>query len=431
MGSKNDTPPPPDYRGAAIEQGKANKEAAVASAMLSNPNINNPYGTRTVSYSPGPDGNMIPTINESFSPEEQAKYDANNAITMALYGTAQGGLGRVNDMMNQNFDTSGFQDFSAVDTSSLPDQYSFNLNSLPDRYNFNLNQLPKLFQGKGELLPSVDALTAESLPELGDASVGGLSNVADAIRQLGSTGIDQRESKMRADLAARGFSPGAEGFDAEMRNLGQQRNDLELQSLLAAGQEQSRINRDLLANRGALFGERKDIYSSQNRDEQREFERRAWIHDNARTNRQLAMNEQMQMAGLSDARRSAALAEQMGYAGLTEGQRTNLFNQMNAAAQTNANTRGRQLQEAQFLRQLPLSEINALRTGGQPMLPQFQQYSGQSIQAAPLFDASIAQGNYDMTNYANRSDTMGGLFSLGGALLGAAGGAGGFSSLFG
>ena len=47
--SKGKAPAAPDYAAAAKEQGKANVEAA----MMGNPNIVSPFGTRTVSYGSG------------------------------------------------------------------------------------------------------------------------------------------------------------------------------------------------------------------------------------------------------------------------------------------------------------------------------------------------------------------------------------------
>lgn len=96
--------------------------------------------------------------------------------------------------------------------------------------------------------------------------------------------------------------------------------------------------------------------------------------------------------------------------------------------------RARALQEQSFLRNLPLSEINALRTGSQPGMPQFQQYQGQGVAAAPIFDATQAGYNAQLGAYnadaAQSAGTMGGLFDLGGAALQGAGAAGGFGSLF-
>jgi hypothetical protein len=43
-------PPPPDYAGAAREQGTANLEAARLTARLSNPNISTPLGGQRVTF---------------------------------------------------------------------------------------------------------------------------------------------------------------------------------------------------------------------------------------------------------------------------------------------------------------------------------------------------------------------------------------------
>lgn len=45
-----------------------------------------------------------------------------------------------------------------------------------------------------------------------------------------------------------------------------------------------------------------------------------------------------------------------------------------------------------YLRQLPLNEANALRSGGQVQGPQFGSYYTNNAAAAPIMDAGIAQG---------------------------------------
>lgn len=95
-----------------------------------------------------------------------------------------------------------------------------------------------------------------------------------------------------------------------------------------------------------------------------------------------------------------------------------------------SNRRAQDFQEQSFLRNLPLSEINALRTGSQPGMPQFQAYQGAQVGAAPLFDATLAQGNFAQQNYQNQLNSSGGIFDLAGAGLGAASAAGGFGNLF-
>lgn len=64
-------PPAPDYAGAAVAQGAANKEAAIAGNLLNNPNVNSIYGTQT--WTGGEDGTR-PTMTQTLSPEQQQLY---------------------------------------------------------------------------------------------------------------------------------------------------------------------------------------------------------------------------------------------------------------------------------------------------------------------------------------------------------------------
>jgi hypothetical protein len=86
---------------------------------------------------------------------------------------------------------------------------------------------------------------------------------------------------------------------------------------------------------------------------------------------------------------------------------------------------GRQnmLQEQMFLRQLPLNELNALRTGAQVGQPQFQQYGQQqAVPGANYSGAAQATGLYDQNAYnqgvSQNNGMMSGLFGLGAAALG-------------
>lgn len=92
-------------------------------------------------------------------------------------------------------------------------------------------------------------------------------------------------------------------------------------------------------------------------------------------------------------------------------------------------TRPQAIQEESFLRNIPLNELNALRSGSQVSLPQFQAFSGSTAAPAPIFGATQAQGQWDANAYnqqvGQQNAMMGGLFSLGGAALGAPTGASG------
>lgn len=74
-----------------------------------------------------------------------------------------------------------------------------------------------------------------------------------------------------------------------------------------------------------------------------------------------------------------------------------------------------QFQERQATRNQPINEISALMSGSQVTVPQFQQFSRQGVDAAPI-------GQYINQDYQNRVNaanaTNQGLFGLGGAGLG-------------
>ena len=74
-------------------------------------------------------------------------------------------------------------------------------------------------------------------------------------------------------------------------------------------------------------------------------------------------------------------------------------------------------------RQMPLNEITALMSGSQIQNPQFGAYSGANVAPAPVFAATQAQGAFDANKYnqeiAQANAQTAGLYSLGGAALGA------------
>jgi hypothetical protein len=87
------------------------------------------------------------------------------------------------------------------------------------------------------------------------------------------------------------------------------------------------------------------------------------------------------------------------------------------------NTMPQTFQLAQALRNQPLNELNALRTGSQVTNPQFQQVPMQQTTTGPNFlGATQAQGQYDQGLYnaqqAQNNSMMSGLFSLGAGALG-------------
>lgn len=104
MGKESSPPPAPDYRGAAIEQGAANKETAIASNLLNNPNVSNPFGTQT--WTGGADGTR-PTMTQTFSPEQQALYMKQLESKGLLADLGTQGATALQGVVGKNLDLSG------------------------------------------------------------------------------------------------------------------------------------------------------------------------------------------------------------------------------------------------------------------------------------------------------------------------------------
>lgn len=172
---------------------------------------------------------------------------------------------------------------------------------------------------------------------------------------------------LRTQLVNRGFREGTEAYDDAMGQSDRQATDARMQAVLAGGNEQSR-----------LFGMGLN-------SEQQAFQQN------------LASDQ------------SANQAEQ-----------ARLAQQLSAGSFQNQ-ARQQAMQEAMMLRQLPLNEINALRSGAQVSMPQFQAFQGTQVTPPPIFNAAQAAGQATQNAYnaqqAQNASAMQGLTSLGSAAM--------------
>lgn len=88
--------------------------------------------------------------------------------------------------------------------------------------------------------------------------------------------------------------------------------------------------------------------------------------------------------------------------------------------QTGDQSRQQAIQEQSFLRSEPLNMLNAVRSASPVGVPQFQQYGGQNVQAAPIMQATQAQGAAQQGLYNAQVGQQNALFGTLGQ-LGAAG----------
>lgn len=206
LSPKPSTPPAPDYTGAAIAQGAANKEAALATAFLSNPNISSPYGTRSVTYAPGPEKETyVPNISDTLAPGQQQIFDQEQALSQKL-----GELG------NSAASYAGGTLSKPLDFAGAPAAGRFTAAS-------GVPALPTAYQGAGNL---------PNMPGNYDAV---RDQVTDAMMSRVNTDIARKRNSTNSDLVARGIMPQNEAYGREMDTIGRQENDARQQAIIAGG----------------------------------------------------------------------------------------------------------------------------------------------------------------------------------------------------
>lgn len=430
---KGDTPPAPNYAAAAQAQGQANVEAARLGSKLSNPNIYTPLGNRTVTWGTGPvfdqagydqamkdynsgqgsvngglpswinggdtsgygnygnygnsGGGQAPTrdqftsygntdqanVNINLSPDQQKLFDTQNKLSQGLLNLGQGSLNQVSNNLSGSLDTSGL----APQVQSV---YG---------YGGPMPQAGRLGYMGNRIQQNVDGG-----PIQGNVNIPGLGNVENALYSRATARLDPqwgtRQSQLETQLTNQGLRPGTEAWTNAMRDFNFGRNDAYSSAMndaiAAGGAEQSR-------QFGLNLGQGQFFNQAQNQ----------------------GFGQGLANAGLWNQGQGQAFSQ--GLAGQGQG-----FNQGLAAGQFQNTSRQGGLQEALALRQLPLSEFNAIRSGAQPQMPQFQPYQGQNVNPAPIFAGAQAQGQADINAYnANMGQNnafTSGLFGLGGSIAG-------------
>lgn len=201
MGKKSPSPPPaPDPVATANAQGAANKDAAIAAAILNNPNQITPWGNLTFAQGPGGREDRY-TATVTLTPDQQAQLDLQNRITNQLGTIGESQLGRVQGALATPFDYSGLPELPA-DASAYRKQMA-------------------------------DALYGRLEPRL-----------------------REDEERLRTRLAAQGTQIGNEGYNTELDRLDRARNDARLAVEAQAGNEASRTLQEQMALRNMGAQER-------------------------------------------------------------------------------------------------------------------------------------------------------------------------------
>ena len=378
MGKKATPPPVPDYAAAAQQQGAANIEAARATAKLGNPNIYGPLGSQTISY----EGD-IPTIRQSLTPDAQATLGAQQGVERSLAELGQQGVAQAKEILGTPFNPN----LPGIDTSIAESVSPVN----EAAYNAGSAQRsvagPTFQQG-------IDTSGIAAMPV--NAGMTGQQAIMSRLQPQ----LTQNENATRQRLANQGLVTGGEAYENEMRTMGQNRNDLELQ---AAAQG---INLDAMMNQQG-FGQAQAQGQFGNEAQQSQFN--AALQNAGMGNTALQQDYQNQLA--AQTAQNAAAAQN--------------FNQQLGMAQFGNTAQQQSLDQQLQLRNQPLNQITGLMSGSQIQMPQFQGYQGANIAAAPIYQGvqDTFQGQMDQygIRQAAKNNLTSGLMGLGGSAMGAAG----------
>lgn len=191
MGKKTPAAPAtPDYKGAAIEQGAANLEAARATARLSNPNTYTPYGTQLVSY----EGD-VPTIRQTLTPTAQKTLEAQQGVELSLANLGSKGAQTASNVLDKPFSFGGPDVQTSLDLSNVAK------------------------------MPVNAGMTGQ-----------------EAIMQRLEPSLARQRTSTETQLINQGLRPGSEAYNNAINLLGQQETDARQQAVLQG------LNLDIGAN---------------------------------------------------------------------------------------------------------------------------------------------------------------------------------------
>lgn len=218
FGSDPTPPAAPDYAGAAVAQGAANKETAIAQAKLNNPNVVSPYGNQNVVWgTPDASGVSQATITQSLTPQAQKTLEAQQALQGNLANLAGTAYTNAFDTLNKPFSFGG----PDVQTSLAA---------------------PGALQGGPSAGQYGMAQGALDLSGVAKMPVNAGMTAQEAIMARLEPSLARNRVSTETQLINQGLRPGTEAYDNAARLLGQQENDQRTQAALQG------INLDMSAN---------------------------------------------------------------------------------------------------------------------------------------------------------------------------------------
>lgn len=225
MGSKSSPPPAANYPQLAQQQDTANRAAALATARMSNPNIVNPLGSQTVSYTSGTDFDEA-AYNAAMRQYEQ---DYRNYQTARLPHLAVAPVLPTKEQFTTTIQTPTVTQTLTPDAqAALESQQRVQraLSGLGEQgIEIAREKLGMPFQYTG---PEIQT----SLGDVGQMPVSPGMTTQQAIMARLQPQLQQQRSELNTQLINQGLRPGTEAYNTAMQQQSQRENDLLSQAAL-------------------------------------------------------------------------------------------------------------------------------------------------------------------------------------------------------
>lgn len=422
---KPSAPPPPDYAALAAQQGQQNLQTAQYNNAANRVNQTGPYGSVSYSQAPGANPNNPQpgdwTQTTTLDPTQQQMLDKTNDIGLSFLNTANSSLGRVGDALSTPFSTAGLPGLSygpsGVPALGAPSPVP----GIP-----SLGNIPGVPQtpGLGAQPQAQTSLNTSGVPALNTDYSKQAAQVTQALLDRQTPMLDQQDEASRTRLLNSGVTNGSTAWSNNERQLGQNRNDAQQQAILGGDQEAQTLAQQALQQQGQAYGQALSTGNFGNSAVGQNFGQALSAQGQNYAQALGAQGQQYaQAVDLQGQQYSQAMgAQQQGYQqGLqTQGQQ---YGQALQNSQFSNQAQQQAIAQQAYLRELPINETNALRTGSNVQLPSYGGYYTNGAQPAPTFDAGVAQGNYNTAAYQQQTQgydaLLGGLSKLGGAAIGA------------
>lgn len=401
-------PAAPDPYKTAGAQGAADVRTAVAQAQLNNIDQTTPFGS--VNYKQInskkmvlPDGKTIDVpVYESItrlSPDQQQLLNLTERAGITFGEIANRQANRVGDVLSAPI-KSGDLPRAPSDIPQAPNLQTFN-QALP---NFNtLDDVPTMQTGYDAGGPIQRSIGANDFSE-------DRQRVEEALFSRLNPQLDRDRSALETRLANQGIAVGSRAYGDSIDELNRSATDARLQTVLAGGQEQSRLF-GLDQAQGQFANQAQQQANTQNATA-------ADFYNNAQTNQfNLGMTADQFNNDVSARNYDAARGAKDYNDSIT---RQNYDLDLNRIQQQQA-LRQSGLQEEIAMRNQPISEMLALLGGGQPTVPQFQPWNAPNLPSPPVAasvynSAALANDAYK-TQLASYNSGLSGMYGLGGTML--------------